>query len=62
KKLDCRVKPGNDRFLLIPFQIKDNFFYTFLISKITRRRGVGSAGVYDNTLRKPTTMLTKIAL
>jgi hypothetical protein len=29
---------------------------------ISRRQGGGSAGVYENTLRKPTTLPTKIAL
>jgi hypothetical protein len=37
--------------------------YAILKSKmILRRVGGGSAGVYENTLRKPTTTPTKIAL
>lgn len=31
------------------------------IRRITRRQGGGSAGVYKNTSRKPTTQTTKLA-
>ena len=33
----------------------------FCMQRITRRLGGGSAGVYENTLRKPTTLPTKLA-
>jgi hypothetical protein len=39
-------------------------FFVFMpswLQRITRRQGGGSAGVYDDTLRKPTTMPTKLA-
>jgi len=40
---------------------KSSLAIPFRFQRITRRQGGGSAGVYEHTLRKPTTKPTKLA-
>src|ERR1035437_9793614 len=40
---------------------KSSFLIPFRFQRITRRREGGAAGVFTNTLRKPTTLPTKLA-
>jgi len=49
--------PGKEKTVLIV-----RHFGASPVIRIPRRQQGGSAGVYDNTLRKPTTLPTKVAV